>query len=360
MHQQRTALQQLKRGVAVSLNRLLRVVVIPATAALLVLATGCSKQNTAPPPPPVAANDAAGGTVPNLPPALLPAGAPSSAPVTDGASPSGPPGAPADGLAVRDDAALGPVVTNAGFTLYRFDKDDPKAPKSNCDGDCAKLWPPVIAGSAAAAGIESKALGEVVRKDGSKQLTIGRWPVYRYSKDTSPGETKGTLVDNWGAVAPDGKKAARTTGGQPGEGGKESNGGKGGDRGQEDRGRGREGNQESQFAVNIINQTVLGGIIVDSRGHTLYANGGGFGQTICIGSCMSRWRPALIRGDIRVNGIDRRLVTSRILQDRTVQLVINGDPVFVFDGDVERGDVRGHGMSNRWSAINSNGRRVRQ
>jgi predicted lipoprotein with Yx(FWY)xxD motif len=338
------------------LNRLLRVVVIPATAALLVLATGCSKQDSTPPPPPVGANDAAAGTVPNLPPPLLPAGAPSSSPASEGAALGG----PAEALAVREDPALGPVVTNAGgFTLYRFDKDDPKAPKSNCDGACAQTWPPVAAGSTAANGIESKALGEVVRTDGSKQLTIGGWPVYRYSQDTSPGETKGQTVANWGAIAPDGKRAARSTQRDSGKERTEPNRDSRDERGREDRG--RENNQESEITVNIINQTVLGGILVDSRGRTLYNNGGGFGQSTCVGSCRSRWQPALIRGgNIRVNGIDSRLVSSRRLPDETVQLVINGEPVFVFDGDSVRGDITGHGMSNRWSAINSNGQRVRK
>jgi predicted lipoprotein with Yx(FWY)xxD motif len=34
------------------------------------------------------------------------------------------------------------VVTDwQGWTLYRFEKDTPKPPKSNCAGDCATKWP---------------------------------------------------------------------------------------------------------------------------------------------------------------------------------------------------------------------------
>ncbi|NEE57607.1 hypothetical protein G3M55_75295, partial [Streptomyces sp. SID8455] len=61
----------------------------------------------------------------------------------------------------------------------------------------------------AAAGTDEELLGEVVRTDGSKQLTVDGWPMYRYAKDTAPGQTNGQGVGGtWFASAPDGKKAA--------------------------------------------------------------------------------------------------------------------------------------------------------
>ncbi|MFE5538997.1 hypothetical protein ACFQ78_25075, partial [Streptomyces sp. NPDC056519] len=115
-------------------------------------------------------------------------------------------------LAIAQNEQIGALLTDsAGMTLYRFDKDTAKPPKSNCDGDCAKAWPAVAAGDAtAAAGMDASLLGEVVRTDGSKQLTVAGWPVYRYSKDTKAGETNGQGVGGtWFALAPDGKKAAK-------------------------------------------------------------------------------------------------------------------------------------------------------
>ena len=77
------------------------------------------------------------------------------------------------------------LTDGGGLTLYRFDKDTAEPPKSNCDGDCATAWPPVPADDATAgAGIDKALLGEVTRADGTKQLTIGGWPAYRYAKDT--------------------------------------------------------------------------------------------------------------------------------------------------------------------------------
>ncbi|MCX5213832.1 hypothetical protein OG689_31955 [Kitasatospora sp. NBC_00240] len=128
------------------------------------------------------------------------------------ASPGGA-GAPAQGAAALQagtDAKLGAIVTDgAGHTLYRFDKDTAQPSASNCNGGCATTWPPVPAGSdVGVKGIDSKLVGTVTRADGSKQLTLGGWPVYRYAPDTKPGDTKGQGVGGtWFVITPDGKKA---------------------------------------------------------------------------------------------------------------------------------------------------------
>lgn len=108
--------------------------------------------------------------------------------------------------------ALGTVVTSGGATLYRFDKDTAKPAKSNCAGQCAVTWPPLLAtGAPRLAGVDPALVGIVVRPDGSKQVTLGGWPLYRYSGDKAPGETRGEGVGGtWRAVGPAGKPAAAT------------------------------------------------------------------------------------------------------------------------------------------------------
>jgi predicted lipoprotein with Yx(FWY)xxD motif len=103
---------------------------------------------------------------------------------------------------------MGKVVQdNKGWTLYRFDKDVAKQ-KSNCEGKCAQIWPPAITdGNPDLVGVDAALVGTVTRADGSSQLTIGGWPVYRYIGDTKPGQWKGQNVGGtWFVVAPDGKK----------------------------------------------------------------------------------------------------------------------------------------------------------
>ncbi|MGW2230135.1 hypothetical protein [Streptomyces formicae] len=112
--------------------------------------------------------------------------------------------------------ALDPVVVNgSGFTLYRFDKDTASPSKSNCEGACATTWPPVLVnpgGKIFVDGVDPSAVGVITRSDGTHQVTVGGWPVYRFSKDLRPGDTNGQGVGGtWFGVRPDGGKA-----GQPG------------------------------------------------------------------------------------------------------------------------------------------------
>ncbi|MFD7708368.1 hypothetical protein ACFV6E_21250 [Streptomyces sp. NPDC059785] len=106
---------------------------------------------------------------------------------------------------------LDPVIVNGkGFTLYRFDKDTSSPSRSNCTGACATTWPPYLVarnGKVFIDGIDKSRIG-FIERDGGFQVTVGGWPVYLFSKDVNPGDTKGQGVDNvWFGVTPDGGKA---------------------------------------------------------------------------------------------------------------------------------------------------------
>ncbi|MEU7576182.1 hypothetical protein AB0B50_01050 [Streptomyces sp. NPDC041068] len=108
--------------------------------------------------------------------------------------------------------ALDPVVVNgSGFTLYRFDKDTASPSKSNCNDACATTWPPVLVnpgGKIFVDGVDPSQVGVITRDDGTHQVTVGGWPVYRFSKDTKPGQTNGQGVGGtWFGVQPDGQKS---------------------------------------------------------------------------------------------------------------------------------------------------------
>ncbi|WP_328872076.1 hypothetical protein OHT76_19245 [Streptomyces sp. NBC_00287] len=115
-------------------------------------------------------------------------------------------------LSAAQAGALNPVVVNgAGFTLYRFDNDTASPSKSTCNGDCATAWLPVVVapgGKIFLDGVDKSDVGVVKRDDGRLQVTVGGWPVYRFSKDLKPGDTNGQGVGGtWFGVTPDGQKA---------------------------------------------------------------------------------------------------------------------------------------------------------
>ncbi|MEU6114519.1 hypothetical protein ABZ840_08300 [Streptomyces sp. NPDC047117] len=102
---------------------------------------------------------------------------------------------------------LGTVLTDGkGFTLYTFDKDSDG--KSACAGKCADLWPPTTGTPHPAEGAELPGkLGHFERADGTVQVSYNAKPVYRFAKDTKPGQTTGDGVKGvWHAVKLDSGK----------------------------------------------------------------------------------------------------------------------------------------------------------
>ncbi|CAM5390870.1 lipoprotein [Streptomyces spiroverticillatus] len=243
-------------------------------------------------------------------------------------------------LAARDDAKLGKIVTDsAGMTLYRFDKDTAKPPKSNCEGDCAKAWPVVPAGTATAVpGTDASAVGSVTRADGTKQLTLGGWPMYRFAQDTKAGDVKGQGVGGtWFASAPDGKKAA-PAGAAP----------------------------DAPAPADLPGMSVrkdpkLGEIVVDSRGMTVYRfkkDSAWPMKTACTGACLDKWPvvPPVAKND--TTGIIKKGFVVFDRPDGVKQQTIDCWPVYTFSGDKKAGDTNGQGVGGTWYAVSPQGKLV--
>jgi len=82
------------------------------------------------------------------------------------------------------------VLTDAkGMTLYIFDKDT--AGKSNCNGDCAVKWPPLMASDDAE---DEGEFSVVTRDDGTKMWAHEGMPLYYWYEDTKPGDISGDGV----------------------------------------------------------------------------------------------------------------------------------------------------------------------
>ena len=97
------------------------------------------------------------------------------------------------------------LVGSIGVTVYGFTNDS--AGISNCEGDCAVNWPPVMSTSAELpAGLDSSVFSVLERPDGSFQLQAGDWPLYFFAGDSVAGDTNGQGVgDVWFVVDPSGE-----------------------------------------------------------------------------------------------------------------------------------------------------------
>lgn len=236
-------------------------------------------------------------------------------------------------LAVQDSKKLGKVLTDSeGFTLYRFDKDTANPPKSTCEGECAAIWPVVAAGNAtAAAGTDADLLGEVSRADGTSQLTVDGWPMYRYAKDTAPGQVNGQGVGGtWFAAAPDGKKAAKNAD--------------------------SEGVTEpaDPAGLSVRKDPELGDIVVDGRGMTVYRftkDSAWPMKTACTGDCLEKWPVVAPMAKNAVDGVTTKGFVTFDRPDGVKQQTIDCWPIYTFAGDAKPGDTNGQGVGGTWYAV---------
>ncbi|MFG2334836.1 SCO0930 family lipoprotein [Streptomyces sp. NPDC048604] len=304
-------------------------------AAVLALTTGCGQEK---------GEQGLGGAPAG---AANPAAAPGEAGYGDayGGGSAGAQSKAAGQLAVTEDEKVGKVLTDAaGFTLYRFDKDSASPPKATCEGECAKAWPVVTpAGAKAPAGVDASLLGEVTRSDGTKQLTVGGWPMYRYAKDTQPGDVNGQGVGGtWFASGPDGKKAA------PG-------GGEGG---------GNDSGQESGTdlpGLSVRKDPELGEIVVDSRGMTVYRfkkDSAWPMKTACTGACLEKWPVVAPVDKNDTEGISKKGFVTFARPDGIKQQTIDCWPLYTFAGDEKPGDTNGQGVGGTWYAVSPAGKLV--
>ncbi|MEV0964823.1 SCO0930 family lipoprotein [Streptomyces sp. NPDC049910] len=253
-------------------------------------------------------------------------------------------------LAVWESKKLGEVLTDGeGMTLYRFDKDSVDPVTSNCNGDCAKAWPVVAAGDVTPApGTDASLIGSVTRADGTKQLTVGGWPMYRYAKDAKPGDANGQGVGGtWFASAPDGKKAAL------GGGGEEA----GGEESAEEAG----GESVDLAGLSVRKDPKLGEIVVDKNGMTAYVftkDSAWPMKTACTGACLEKW-PVIAPVDANDTvGILKKGFVTFDRPDGIKQQTIDCWPIYTFAGDKKPGDTNGQGVGGTWFAVSPQGKPV--
>ncbi len=192
-----------------------------AAAPLLIaaLVAACSSGSSSPAPttaPVTAPPSVAASTAPSTAPSMAASAAPSASGAAastgsgggygsynSGSSASPAPGG--NGSIALTTTSLGSVLVGpTGMTLYVFMPDT--STSSACNGTCAATWPP-LSGSlpSLGAGLNASDFGTITRADGTTQVSFHGHPLYYYSGDQAPGDTKGQGIGTkWYVVGSDG------------------------------------------------------------------------------------------------------------------------------------------------------------
>ncbi|GAA3091994.1 hypothetical protein GCM10010464_64720 [Pseudonocardia yunnanensis] len=108
---------------------------------------------------------------------------------------------------------LGVVTTDgSGHLMYRSDADSANPPTSNCTGECAQSWLPVLVTAGEKPqllGVDPGAVGTITRPEGTTQLTLAGWPLYRNRDDPggNPNAGRNGQDNTWFVITPTGDKA---------------------------------------------------------------------------------------------------------------------------------------------------------
>ena len=92
------------------------------------------------------------------------------------------------------------LVDGSGRAIYILEGSRGSSAAVACGYDCARVWPPLMAGGppVAGAGLDPRRIGTAPR-GGGRQLTYYGWPLFYYVRDRGPGDTTGQNVhDRWG------------------------------------------------------------------------------------------------------------------------------------------------------------------
>jgi predicted lipoprotein with Yx(FWY)xxD motif len=96
-------------------------------------------------------------------------------------------------------SSVGRILVDAhGKTLYLWAHD--KGRRSTCNGQCAKVWPPLVTRGKPKAGAGARAglLGASRRADRRAQVTYHGHPLYYYVGDKRAGDVKGEGLTGFG------------------------------------------------------------------------------------------------------------------------------------------------------------------
>lgn len=105
----------------------------------------------------------------------------------------------------------------------------------------------------------------------------------------------------------------------------------------------------------------LGEVVVDADGRTVYAfaeDEPGSGASACTGGCATTWPAVRAEGDApTAAGVDGELGTIE-REDGSLQVTLDGRPLYLFAGDGSPGDVTGQGVDGTWFVLGSDGETI--
>ncbi len=94
--------------------------------------------------------------------------------------------------------------------------------------------------------------------------------------------------------------------------------------------------------------TAAGPVLANANGMTVYTfDRDNHGPSVCYDGCAKAWPPVLVGADVKVTAP----LTTQARRDGSLQLVLNGDPLYLYISDRESTDINGDGLGGVWHIV---------
>jgi predicted lipoprotein with Yx(FWY)xxD motif len=118
----------------------------------------------------------------------------------------------------------------------------------------------------------------------------------------------------------------------------------------------------AEQATVQVEDSDLGEIVVDAEGKTLYvflADEGG--ESTCYEDCEASWPPLTVAGEpVAGDGIETSVLGTTERDDGTLQVTLDGQPLYYFAADETVDDVNGQGVGDVWYVVAPDGAPIRK
>ncbi len=111
-------------------------------------------------------------------------------------------------------------------------------------------------------------------------------------------------------------------------------------------------------SVQLARNPLLGDVVVDGEGFTLYRHDGDTAKPSvsgCTGECAKTWRPVLVTDEIAFRNLDPGFLDTIEREGGGLQVTIGGWPAYRFVDDRVPGQVSGQALEETWFALAPNG-----
>lgn len=110
-------------------------------------------------------------------------------------------------------------------------------------------------------------------------------------------------------------------------------------------------------------ESSLGTIVVNADGMSVYVfdkDTPNSGASTCEGECLDNWPAVMVEeGSLEVDGVTGTVDTIT-RTDGSLQVTLNGWPLYLYAGDMAAGDVTGQAVGGVWWVISPNGEKITQ